>query len=59
MAIGSFISWSCMYRIPVYWCGTRAFAERVTVRFLAAYVKHICQPTTTTTNLTCANGSAN
>lgn len=40
MAIGSFISWSCNYRIPVFWCDNRAYAERVTVRFLAAYVKY-------------------
>lgn len=40
MAIGSYISWSCKYRIPVFWCHNRAYAERVTVRFLAAYIKH-------------------
>ena len=40
MAIGSYISWACKYRIPVFWCANRAYAERVTVRFLAAYVKH-------------------
>lgn len=44
MAIGSFISWSCAYRIPVFWCGSRAFAERVTLRFLAAYAKHCYSP---------------
>ncbi len=43
MAIGSFISWSCKYRIPVFWCDSRAYAERVTVRFLAAYVKYRAQ----------------
>ena len=40
MAVGSYISWSCKYRIPVFWCNNKAYAERVTVRFLAAYVKH-------------------
>jgi len=40
MAVGSYISWSCQYRIPVFWCESRAYAERVTVRFLAAYVKY-------------------
>lgn len=40
MAVGSYISWSCQYRIPVFFCETRAYAERVTVRFLAAYVKY-------------------
>ena len=40
MAIGSYISWSCKYRIPVFWCDSRLHAERVTVRFLAAYVKY-------------------
>lgn len=41
MAIGSYISWSCKYRIPVFWCHNRLYAERITVRFLAAYVKHV------------------
>ncbi len=40
MAIGSYISWACKYRIPVFWCNNRAYAERITVRFLAAYIKH-------------------
>lgn len=40
MAVGSYISWACKYRIPVFWCVNRAYAERVTVRFLAAYIKH-------------------
>src|SRR3972149_11563687 len=43
MAVGSYISWSCQYRIPVFWCDSRAFAERVTLRFLLAYLKH-CGP---------------
>jgi len=41
MAIGSYISWSCKYRIPVFWCNNRLYAERITVRFLAAYIKHV------------------
>ncbi len=40
MAVGSYISWACKYRIPVFWCDNRGYAERITVRFLAAYVKH-------------------
>jgi ERCC4-type nuclease len=40
-AVGSFISWSCQYRIPVFWCGSREAAERVTIRWLAAYLKHV------------------
>jgi DNA excision repair protein ERCC-4 len=39
--VGSCISWSCKYRLPFYWCDTRAYAERVTVRFLAAFLKHV------------------
>lgn len=40
-AVGSYISWACRYRIPVFWCDDRRYAERVAVRFLAAYVKHV------------------
>ena len=40
-AVGSFISWSVIYRIPVFWCDNRKYAERVAVRFLAAYLKHV------------------
>lgn len=41
-ATTSFLDWSCKYNIPVYWCdGGRAQAERVTVRFLAAYLLHV------------------
>ena len=40
MAVGSYISWSVKYRIPVYWCDSREYAERVTVRFLAGWMKH-------------------
>lgn len=38
--IGGLISWSCQYAIPIWFCDTRDQAERVTVRFLAAYFKH-------------------
>lgn len=38
--VGGLISWSCQYRIPVFFCDDRAHAERVTVRFLASYFKH-------------------
>lgn len=41
MAIGSYISWSCKYRIPVFWCHSRAYAERIMVRFLSAFIKHV------------------
>lgn len=44
-AVGSFISWSCRHRIPVFWCGSRAAAERVTLRWLAAYLKHVAHAT--------------
>jgi ERCC4-type nuclease len=39
-AVGSYLSWSCKYRIPVYWAENRQWGERVTLRFLAAYYKH-------------------
>lgn len=39
-AMGSYISWSTKYRIPVYFCENRQWAERVTLRILAAYFKH-------------------
>jgi ERCC4-type nuclease len=44
-AMGSYISWSTKYRIPVYWAENRRWAERITLRILAAYYKH------------CANGT--
>ena len=40
-ALGSYISWSAQYGIPVFFTGTREFAERTTFRFLAAYLKHM------------------
>lgn len=42
-AVGSYISWSCQYRLPVFWCDTRQYAERVTARFLASYHKHMLE----------------
>lgn len=38
--VGGLVSWSCQYQIPVYFCDTRHFAERITARFLASYFKH-------------------
>ncbi len=40
-AVGSYVSWSCKYRIPIFWCDTKAYAERITVRFLVAFLKHV------------------
>lgn len=42
-AVGSFVSWSCRFNIPVFWCGSREYAERVTFRFLMAYWKHVVE----------------
>lgn len=39
-AMGSYISWSTKWRIPIFWCENRQWAERVTLRILAAYYKH-------------------
>jgi ERCC4-type nuclease len=39
-AMGSYISWSTKYRIPVFFAENRQWAERVTLRILAAYYKH-------------------
>jgi hypothetical protein len=41
MAVGSYISWACLYRIPVFWCDSRDYAERVCLRYLMAYLKHV------------------
>ena len=38
--VGGFISWSAQYAIPVFFCDNALLAERVTLRFLAAYWKH-------------------
>jgi ERCC4-type nuclease len=39
-AMGSYISWSTKWRIPVFFAENRQWAERVTLRILAAYYKH-------------------
>ena len=46
-AVGSYVSWSCKYRIPVFWCDTKAYAERITVRFLVAFLKHVASASET------------
>lgn len=38
--VGGLISWSVQYSIPIFWCDNRIMAERVTLRFLASYLKH-------------------
>lgn len=38
--VGGLISWSCQYAIPVFFADTREQAERITVRYLAAYWKY-------------------
>lgn len=38
--VGGFISYSAQYAIPVFFCGNREFAARVTLRFLASWHKH-------------------
>jgi ERCC4-type nuclease len=39
-AMGSYVSWACEYRIPVFWCENRAYGERVTLMFLMSYLRH-------------------
>lgn len=39
--VGGLISWSCQFRLPVFFADDRAHAERITVRFLASYWKHL------------------
>ncbi len=39
-AMGSYISWSTKWRIPVFFAENRQWGERVTLRILAAYFKH-------------------
>lgn len=50
--VGSCISWSCRYRLPFYWCDSRSYAERVTIRFLAAFLKHVANSPPSTVVLT-------
>lgn len=40
-AMGSYISWSTKYRVPVFFAENRQWGERVTLRILAAYYKHV------------------
>lgn len=39
--VGGLISWSAQYRLPIFFCDDKAHAERVTIRFLASYWKHM------------------
>lgn len=39
-AVGGYVSIMVRHGIPVVWCDTRAYAERMTARFLASYWKH-------------------
>lgn len=39
-AVGSWLSWSAQYRIPIIWAGSREYGERVTYRWLRSYFKH-------------------
>ena len=41
--VGSYISWSVQYGLPIYFCDNRAYAERVTIRFLVSWLKHRSQ----------------
>jgi ERCC4-type nuclease len=45
-AMGSYISWSTKYRVPVFFAENRQWGERTVLRILAAYYKH------------CSNGMA-
>ena len=46
-AVGSVISWACEFRIPVFFCPNRAYAERVVLRWLQAYWRHLHATTKT------------
>ena len=39
-AVGSYVSWMVRFGVPVIFAGNRAYAERVTVRFLEAFEKY-------------------
>jgi len=44
-AVGSYVSWAVKYNVQVFWCPDevlpgREYGERVTLRYLAAYLKH-------------------
>lgn len=38
--LNSLISWSVQFRLPVFFCGSRAYARAVTFRILEKYLKH-------------------
>lgn len=38
--VGGLVSWSAQFSIPVFFCDSREFAERITLRYLAAFWKH-------------------
>ena len=38
--IGGLVSWSVKYNIPVFFAGNREFAARITLRWLASWMKH-------------------
>lgn len=40
-AVGSYLSWSIKYRVPVFFAENHQWGERVTLRLLAAYYKHV------------------
>jgi len=40
MAVRSYLSWSCQFGIPVFWCGDRSYSQAVTLRWLLSFVKH-------------------
>lgn len=42
-AVGRYVSWMAKYRVPVVWCENRAYAARITVRFLASYLEHVAK----------------
>lgn len=42
-AMGSYISWSIKYRIPVFFAENRQWGERTTLRVLAAFYKHCAE----------------
>jgi len=46
-AAGSYISWAQEYRIQVFWCPSREWAERVTLKWLMAWWRHHLRDTMT------------
>src|SRR3990167_3796678 len=46
-AVGSVISWACEFRIPVFFCPDRAYAERIVLRWLMAWWRHHLRDTMT------------